>query len=197
MNPLRLVLQVAHAARRRGVLAILRTPNMTPGALNPPTVADLTLGSAVSVGATVLQLSASSAYGNFMPGDTLTVGATVFTVAAQVSANPVGAPQGFTNVPIAAATSACTAGATVTPGYAADRQVWCSINAYPQQEIDGRLITTKDLRVTMPVLDYLDVALPSPTPANLLVVNGDIRTIVSASPNYAGAVLVSWSIQAR
>lgn len=187
--------RVATAFTRHGKPIVLRQVSRTSGRdplPNPATCVNPTLASANPTAST-LSLNASEAVGRFVAGDIITVGTTAFTVTAQSAARAFTAPTpGFDNVPVTPAPGQLSIGAACTIAWAADINIYCKISSFGNSMSDSNLVTMSDLQVQIPAYQ-----LPMPQPEWLLLIDGDVLSIQSIVPVYAGSTVTKWQLQAR
>ena len=192
------VRRYSDALRRRGTPIVWRRVSRLAGGdaqPNPPTLLNPVLDGNVSAGATSLSIRATAASGRLFPGDALALGSLPpLVVAAITPSRAIGSgTPGFTAVPLTSAIpSAQPDGTPIVPTWAADSQVYARIGGFPLQVI-GDQILSNDLSVEMAAFGLSAV----PSPIDLLVIDGNVRTIVAMVPTYALGAVVKWTIQAR
>jgi hypothetical protein len=195
-----LAFRFADAVRRRGLLITLRRITTTADGINPPSVVDLAADGTQASGATTLALRGSSVAGRLLVGDTITMAGQTFTATVNTPSRGVLADvPGFSGVAVTPPVgTAISSGTPATLACAADIPVYATIEQFARQVVDGQLIVTRRLTVRVPTLDATGAALPEPRNSWQMVVNGDVRSIQSAVPDFGmGGVIISWTLVAR
>lgn len=209
----------ADAMRRRGRLVKLRRVTQVDGQPNPPVLFDPIVRGLHPAGGTTVSIDATQAVGRIIPGDTLRFGAlepiaiAVAAVARSPGMDPAVPPAvgleiidglllpgqeghpnrpGFTDVQLAQTLPAnLPDGTVVTPIWAADSDVWGSVQAFPLQ-LRGDQIIAGDMRI---VLAALGVERPAMT--DLILADDMIYSVIGIDPVYQRAARVAWSLHAR
>jgi hypothetical protein len=162
--------------------------------LNPPTLVDPVLSADLAAGGIIVNLNATIASGQFMPGDVLVIDGTALTVAANAPAR-TGVTPGFDGIALAApAPLAVAAGTPVTASFAADQAISAVINGFSLQAINGSSIEQNDLLIR--VANY-PIAITPEIGDLIILPSGQAVGVVNRTPSYVGASVVAWTIQAR
>lgn len=198
MRPATIQKRVANAVKRRGKTITLRriTTSAAPYSLpNPPTMVSPVLDGAHTAGDTTIAIRGSDVRGRLIAGDELKIGATSYTVTGTINSRSLAAATpGFDAVTISPGlVSNLPDGTAIVPKWLADEELIATIRSYPIRLIDGSLIQARDLWISIGFVDGLE----RPTETDKLLIDGDIRAIVSSTPAYAGSVIARWDIQAR
>lgn len=187
----------ADALSRRGTLITWRRVSRLAGGdpqPNPPTLIGPVLNGAAGAGTTVISIRAAAAAGRILAGDMLAIGALApIPVAVAATATAPGGTVGFAGIQLASGLpSAQLDGAPVVPTWLADTSVRARVSSYPVHLLSDQILST-DLSVEMAAFGVTQ----APTPQDLLVINGDVRTIVTVLPTWAAGMVVKWTVQAR
>lgn len=170
---------------------------VSTGGANPatnPVTGAITVSSAASVGASTITLNAPAGNWTLEPGDKLTIGANVVTVASRV----VSASGKFTAVPLSSAlTEAVTVGQAVAVTWVNDFPCKAIVGSFEQRLIDGTTIKIGDTRVMMQTSDSSGRSIPKPTALDKIIMDGITRSIVTAGVEYAGSEPAVFDVQAR
>ena len=171
---------------------IISTVGASP-ALNPVTGA-ITVATTALAGSSTVTLTAPAGNWYFEAGDMLTIGAVTATVAART----VSALGKFTNVPLAAPlSSGVSAGEAVSVAWVNDYPCKAIVGSFEGRLIDGTTVKVGDTRVMMQVTDSAGRAIPKPTATDKLIMDGVVRSIVTAGIEYAGSDPSIFDVQAR
>ena len=178
---------------RRGTTVTIRRQTSLDGSIptpNPPRAKGLVLSSAASPGDTVLHLGGDSLSDRVVRGDLFVVGGQRLVATADaIAANNIAAitvQPGFT--------AAHTAGTSVTAIWINDIRVTAGVAAYSRRLVDGTLIEARDYAITVSA-----TSLPAaPTEKDLVIFSdGEVRKIVSITPQFIEGVAASYVLQAR
>lgn len=157
-----------------------------------PVDGSITVQTTALIGATSITLTAPSGNWFLEVGDKFTVAGdtTIYTVTARNTA----ASGKFTGVAFSPAlVKDATAGAVVTMTWANDYAVSAIVSRYDSKMIDGTTITNRDLRCII----YPTPAMPAPGPLDKLIIDGVARAVGMVVPNYVGAGVSVYEVQAK
>lgn len=183
---------VAAAIAARGTLIALRRVTTAAGPdplTNPPVAIGVVIDGAAQAGALTINLRGDEVAGQLAVGDVLTIAGETYAVRAAVAADGAGFRSVLIDPPLIGAVAD---GAPVGFDWAADLAVYAIIDGYPARLVDGSRIQSRDLQVQVPA-----VGLPEPLMTWKLVINADVRSIVSVAPVYVGGTVTKWMVQAR
>jgi hypothetical protein len=168
-------------------ITTLAGPDPAP---NPARVAALVVNGNPLAGATTIGLRGTALVGRFIAGDRLRIGDAILTVAGDAIAASnaasvtltAGLPTGFAD------------GDAVTVEWANVRVVPADIQALGERIPDGTLVEMRDLFLTIAAGN-----LPwRPVSADEVVLpDGDVRTVVTAQPIMQDGIPISWRLQVR
>jgi hypothetical protein len=162
--------------------------------LNPPTLVDAVLESALVAGSVTVSLNAAVASGQFIPGDVLLISGAALTVAANSPAR-FGVTPGFDNIALAAPCPiAVPAGSAVSATFAADTSISAVINGFPLQAINGSSVEQNDLMIR--IANY-PVQITPEIGDQIILPSGQAVGVVARTPAYVGGSIIAWSVQAR
>ncbi len=192
----RIQARVAALVKRVGKLITYRRVTRSAGPNpeeNPASASALLVVGLTAIGAGTISLDAASVTGQLIAGDTFVVAgnAQVYTVTGGPHVAVANAFAGVTFTPVLVAAAADNAAVTVT--WSGETTLYARISGFPLRMIDGEMIRAEDLQVIIP-----KVTLPvTPNTGDLLLIDGQTRLIVAASPAYVATEPGMWSLQAR
>ncbi len=178
---------------RRGAKIKLRNIQTTSGAnplINPARVTNLTVSGTHNQGVTSITVTGAPLAGRFIAGDVLLINGVRFLVQAEAQASSNSAAVSV----LPALPWQVNGGTAVTVEWKNDEIVPAAVAAYAQRLIDGSLIESGDLSVTISAHRLKNV----PSLSTIVVLPGeDIRKIVAISPQLVEGIAISYSIQVR
>ncbi len=198
-----LLTQYANAVKLRGVTpAILRRATKTTGpnpVPAPPIYVNAVVGGATEAGSNTISISAAAANGSLVAGDQIMISNITYTVTAPVAASLDLSAPGFANVPVTPVVPALiAAGLPVAFNFLLDQAVYINVTAYSQGLVDGTVIQSADLMMTLAVWDLLSgTPITPPNPTDQIIFNGTAYSIVSITPKIALGGVIGYSVQAR
>lgn len=171
---------------------------VSTGGANPatnPVTGAITVGAVASIGATAVTLNAPAGNWTLEPGDRLTIGANVVTVATRT----IAASGKFTAVPLSTAlTEAVTVGQAVAVVWTNDFPVKAIIGSYESNAIDGTLVLVTDTRVLMQPNDVNGRPIPKPrAKADQIIIDGAARAVMNSNAQFSGESIALFDTQAR
>lgn len=195
MNRVQYVAERQYAMlQRRGTTVTVRKVSVVAGSIpspNPPRIeGSLTLSGAHTVGASALNVAASTLAGTIKAGDSLKVGAVTYKVTGDATSTVNTAT--VTITPNLA--SSQSDGTVVTPTWKADTKVPAAITNYNRRLVDGNLIQASDFQVSISSYQLDSI----PTVSDLLIMPwGELRKIMTIVPQLVQGETVGYVLQAR
>ena len=162
---------------------------------NPCTNNALQIGTAASLGATSIAMTApsgSSVAGFLTVGDTLKIGNDPMTYT--VTANSIAVSNAFSTVLITPGLAqAASSGASVAVTFQADTSLKAWVRSFHLSSIDNNLIRVGDVLVRIPGSSLSS----TPVITDFLIINNLVKRVLSVDSGYAATNPGYWDIHAR
>lgn len=196
-----MITRVTYAAKRlhqqlkvRGTTVTLRRFSTTTGPKpepNPPHVEDLKLSGNYSVGVTTINLGATKLHGRILVGDKLRIGDDTY----EVSVGATAVNNAATVTLSSPLLESFLDGEVVTPVWAADSVIPAMINPFGRHLVDGTLIESSDLQVSISLHSLKGV---EPKLTDIVILkSGDARRIVAIMPMMVTGEVAGYTLQTR
>lgn len=196
-----LMTQYASAVKARGATpVILRAATQTSGpnpVPMPPICENPEVAALTAIHSTTLSISAAACNGALIAGDKMTIAGNVYTITGTVQSNT--ATPGFTNVPITPGLLAAAPAATpIAFTFSLDQPVYVNVGAYSLGLIDGTIIRSSDLMMTLAAWNLLTgTLLNPPDQTDQIIFNGQQLSIISITPKIVLGTVLGYVLQAR